>query len=277
MFGMKCTIIFLLFVFAASCSYARPNPDVACHGFPIYPASAASDCSQQDADHYTSVYSSFAEADEAAAYLDDHAKAFGWKRHLRDMNTVVYVRRKENESGTVKVLFHKPGTLLAGNAEPFAQGAVEYFFSDANTKLTFHVTSIVTRERPDAVDAYMKIMAKVPFAEVAAARSESAQTQSEIVADPVNETVTAREVKRLATGQYTDIFQREDGMFCIVRLDRVTKAGVEVAYRGEDVVIKDSELVDVLSRIAAASSAMQDAAKAAAAVTPSQSTDKNVK
>jgi len=265
MYGMKRTIIFLLFALVSPFAFAKANPSAARNGFPVYPVSAVKEYADNDSGHFTVAMASFAEIESARKYFDEHVAEYGWKLFARDTQTSVYVRADGAKTDTVKVLFHRPGTLLQGSSEPLAQGGIEYFFSGANTGYEFQVTKIVTMLREEAVEAYMKVLAKKPFVDIAKVYSSGADIQETISADPMNESVTAREVKRLATGQYSDIFVREDGKFCIVKLDRVTRGGVEVPYGGENVVLRNEDLAQVLQKLSDAAGAMQEVSKVVAA------------
>lgn len=220
-------------------------------GFPVYPPETIKKYADKESAHIKVLLSSYDFVKDAKVYVENASKNLGWVLKEQSLESpLVQTYVKEGEiTKLVKVRYNREMSLEgAKEVEMYydaPQGSVEYTFLEQDTSAVYQIKKIVTKNREDAVDAYIALLKKESFEDVAAKYSINDKVEHKVVVDPLSAGTMEREIMRLLPGQISDIFQGKDFKYNLVKLIDVSKNNKSIRHAGQNTEDRRPSSVDL--------------------------------
>ena len=208
--------------------------------FPVYPPHIIEQYKKSKTVHIKVPLGAYGYVEDAQFYIVYNAKRLGWiQLEETKSDPLTYIFAKGSDPcNVVKVILNRQMDIdgVKGDETYFdsSQGSVEYIFTVKDLLPQYHILKVVTETRQKAVDAYIALLKKESFEDVAKRFSDEEKIEELVTVEAKSDSKMLKELMRLMPGQMTDVYQDKDLKFYIIKLVKVLKNKEEFMHRGQN-------------------------------------------
>lgn len=244
-------LLLIALMFMAAPLWAADDSVPNYKGFPVYPPETIDQYANKQTGHIKVLLSSYDFVQEAKVYVENASVRLGWELKNQSLEAPLsqtYVK-VEDDTKVVKVRYNREmgidGSREVNTYGDAPQGSVEYTFMSVDVDAVYHINKIVTKKRQDAVDAYISLLKKEKFEDVAAKYSIEDEIAQRISINPLSSGTMEREIMRLLPGQISDVFRSTDLKYYLVKLIKVSRGEESVRHAGQNTEDRRPSSVDL--------------------------------